>query len=85
MRRMLLVFAVMAVMAAMLAVMAVPASAHGSGTQPGLEPAHDNTSCSGAGAAGAGGDKGSDHDLSGGADGELTGLNNSGLCSSREA
>lgn len=51
------------------------------GTQPGFTQAQSQTTCSGAGAFGAFGDKGNVyHDFRGGTNGTQTGINNSNLC-----
>ena len=51
------------------------------GTQPGFDVANDKTECAGHGAFGA---FGKDNNFAGGANGEQTGLNNSGLCGNRQ-
>ncbi|HEY6017548.1 MAG TPA: hypothetical protein VIU16_12245, partial [Gaiellaceae bacterium] len=51
------------------------------GTQPGFAVANANTPCAGHGAFGY---FGKDNNLAGGANGYLTGLNNSGLCGNRQ-
>lgn len=51
------------------------------GTQPGFAVANANTECAGHGAFGA---FGKDNNFAGGANGEQTGLNNSGLCGNRQ-
>ena len=71
-----------AVVAATLAVPAVAAADNsgdgsGYGTQPGYSVALANTECAGHGAFGA---FGKDNNLSGGANGQLTGYYNSALC-----
>ena len=47
------------------------------GTQPGYAKANENTPCAGHGSFGA---WGKDYNFAGGADGQQTGFNNSGLC-----
>jgi hypothetical protein len=47
------------------------------GTQPGFAKANANTPCAGHGSFGA---WGKDYNFAGGADGQQTGFNNSGLC-----
>ena len=47
------------------------------GTQPGFTVANSHTPCAGHGAFGA---FGKDNNFAGGANGQLTGFNNSGLC-----
>ena len=78
--------------AAMAAVLAIPATASAAyGTQPGFDQAQSKTLCSGAGAFGAFGNNGdvrhdngqSSPDGINGANGYLTGLNNSSLCGNR--
>lgn len=51
------------------------------GTQPGFAVAMSNTACAGHGSFGY---FGKDNNLAGGANGYLTGLNNSGLCGNRQ-
>ena len=51
------------------------------GTQPGFDVANGNTECAGHGAFGA---FGKDNNFAGGANGQQTGLNNSGLCGNRQ-
>ncbi len=51
------------------------------GTQPGFDVANGKTECAGHGAFGA---FGKDNNFAGGANGEQTGLNNSGLCGNRQ-
>jgi len=51
------------------------------GTQPGFTVSNANTECAGHGAFGF---FGKDNNLAGGANGEQTGLNNSGLCGNRQ-
>ena len=51
------------------------------GTQPGFAESLSHTECAGHGAFGAFGEHGDiAHDFRGGADGQATGANNSGLC-----
>jgi len=72
-------------LAGICAALALPAiglagnSGNGSeyGAQPGFDVANGNTPCAGHGAFGY---FGKDHNLAGGADGQQTGFNNSGLC-----
>jgi hypothetical protein len=51
------------------------------GTQPGFTVANEQTPCAGHGSFGA---WGKDYNFAGGADGQQTGLNNSGLCGNRQ-
>ena len=51
------------------------------GTQPGFTVALSHTACAGHGAFGY---FGKDNNMAGGADGNQTGLNNSGLCGNRQ-
>lgn len=57
------------------------AAGGGYGSQPGYEVANAHTTCAGHGAFGAFGTYGTvQHDFRGGANGQATGANNSGLC-----
>ena len=76
----------MAVVAAALALPAAAAAGNagdgsGYGTQPGFDVAMSHTICAGHGAFGA---FGKDDNFAGGANGYLTGLNNSELCGNRQ-
>lgn len=69
---------------AMIAASATTATAapggHDYGEQPGYDTAMSKTACAGHGAFGV---FGPGESMAGGADGEQTGLNNSGLCGNR--
>lgn len=75
------VLAVACVCALVLPAIGVAGEGHAYGEQPGFAVANGNTLCAGHGAFGY---FGKDNNLAGGANGYLTGLNNSALCGSRQ-